>query len=266
MNTEELLKKIIDLQQIIIYTQTELMKTRSELDEMKQIQTEIEEKLERYQSIEKEMNELHELKQLLQNSTVLQKEKELLKYHQFINSQEFHESEKNYLKVLQQLRGWSNRENFSIIYDSDKDETTQYVVQRLILCRPSIYIFLFDTKGNVFGCFNRKSTRKILTRMEDTNHFIFRLISNGIYDQPMKWEQKQTSGNGCFFLNSENNESRRLFEIGNQTSFLAVAIPDIKKSGCVNLSDKYNQMNNDDLNETNNEVFVIERILIVQME
>ena len=67
MNNEELYQKMIELQQIVIFTQHELLKTRNEVNELKLRQVELEDKLEMYESIEEELKELRQLKEIIEH-------------------------------------------------------------------------------------------------------------------------------------------------------------------------------------------------------
>ncbi|EKE39577.1 hypothetical protein ENUP19_0055G0080 [Entamoeba nuttalli] len=259
---EELLNKIIELQQIIIQTQNELIQCKNRLDFVEKKYTQMEVKMKDYYLLKKEVEELKK-KLSIKFEETIQEEQQLVKIEE-TNEKSLYE--KKMILLMNEMREWTGRIKMNIIFDSDIDDQNVVCFQRSLMNKPSLYIILFDEKGNIFGGYNRKSISRPGKRMEDKSHFIFSLESNERIDSPIRWFGRGDKPSTCFFLNRETNQIGRLCEIGFPDGFISVAKTTISQSGCVNISNKYKGIDNDDLNNTNNEVFKLIRILVVQME
>ncbi|ELP94996.1 hypothetical protein EIN_251800 [Entamoeba invadens IP1] len=254
---EELKNLVLYLQQTIIKTQSELIDTKSQLEKTTRRCDALEEELHKTRNVVHsqipKISELEKAESVTPNVTEHSDDFGLSIY------------ELNFIRLSDALKTWTGREEMLVLFDSDIDDQSNVSFQACVLNKHSLFIILFDKKGNIFGAYLRKSVSKVSKRMEDKGHFIFSLESNGRVDSPKRWIPRSDKPSTCFMLNRTNNTIGRLCEIGFPEGFISVSKTSFRQSGCVDLSTKYEGIDNDDLNATNNEIFHFERIMIVQM-
>ncbi|KAL7718967.1 TLDc domain-containing protein [Entamoeba marina] len=257
MSDPSLTTLVLQLQQNLIECQRELIQTKNE---MKNLQFEV-----IHLKNEVEILRSAGCKSIASPPLVFHEREHEQKIKSTIED-EFSDEERHMSFLFETIKKWCNKDTMSLIYDTDIDGEDNTSFQRAITGKPCLYFILIDAKGNVFGGFNRKFVTRIGRRMDDRNHFIFSLNSNNRIDSPCRWFAKSEKPTTCFYLSTATNTLGRFCEIGTPEAFISVAKTNVRQSGVVTLSNKYEGIDNDDLNDTNNEVFYLDRLLVFGME
>ncbi|ELP90362.1 hypothetical protein EIN_215150 [Entamoeba invadens IP1] len=157
--------------------------------------------------------------------------------------------------------GWSH-----VVYDSNIAPKTNDTFISSILNRPNLLFINYDDKGNVFGVFVPMKIGYTNDWVIDGFHFVLSLESNGRYSEPIRWFKKTEVESGIFIF--ENDD--RLYSVGNGNGFFTVWKVGMKESSCRNLSEVYEEMEDDALTgsdfKTNPEKTTIDRVIVIQMK
>ncbi|ELP92778.1 hypothetical protein EIN_372000 [Entamoeba invadens IP1] len=180
------------------------------------------------------------------------------------------------LDILSQYKAilaeWSGTTDGTVVYDSNVDSKLAREFYSSVLNKTNIYIINIDERGYIFGSYFEKVIDKMDVWFYDEKHFIFSLDSKGLFPAPTRWNSKLGEQGGIRLYDKDMN---KLYEVGNgefwsgvRFGYFTIADINVKNSFNNNISFRYDNIKNTDLNGLNspNSTFSVERIIVVQMD
>ncbi|KAL7718457.1 TLDc domain-containing protein [Entamoeba marina] len=163
---------------------------------------------------------------------------------------------------LEILYEWSDKHNFNIIFDSEKDGDGREVLANKVRNKKNLYFISFDNENNVFGGYLSEFINKT-GWIKDTSAFVFSLIRNGKIEN-MKYKIKDGQDGNSFYLYT-NCDLLYCFGYNDGRSY-DVTVLKIGCSGayfCNPCSYEYNGKQQPLRNNTTN--YIIKRIVVLEM-
>ncbi|KAL7716628.1 TLDc domain-containing protein [Entamoeba marina] len=141
--------------------------------------------------------------------------KQLMKRSKYIplaqNVNRIKKQEIQTLKIIQFIRNISNREDISILFDSDIVGDSNCSLINTIQNKEDLIFILFDQQDNVFGGYLHERITSPYTYVNDPKSVVFSIIRRGKLQ--IKKYTYEKSNNYAFFLYPENDFGY-LFEFG----------------------------------------------------
>ena len=174
-------------------------------------------------------------------------------------------------KCVEALKGWTEKRNVAVLYDSMVDELTDDGLFRSVVGKPNVAVVAFTTDGDVFGAFYSVAVTEQWREFPDPSIFAFSFESHGRCMTPQRFVLKPDAKEKAaveFFKESFKRWFVRFrfrgadgFDFGDPQS----------DTCCVNLSDVFEGMDDTTLTGTTDQLeagnpFRCERLLAVQLD
>ncbi|KAL7713452.1 TLDc domain-containing protein [Entamoeba marina] len=157
---------------------------------------------------------------------------------------------------------WSGFSDVEIIFDSNVDGSIgNNMFNSRIMNKKFLYFITFDEFGNVFGCYTSNRIVSVGHYNIDSNGFIFALKKDGV-DFQKRWFVKSSIKSGIALA---SNKDDHLFKFGTTSNGYSISNIHVQGSKCHNLSLVCDSISNHDLNGTNDAIFSVSRIIVIQM-
>ncbi|BFU20368.1 predicted protein [Entamoeba histolytica] len=168
----------------------------------------------------------------------------------------------NTMEEMLQIEEWTNRKVGNILFDSDKDDWNRNtsVFDQRIWNKEHIIIIIEDEEGNKFGGYVNSKIDKVDDWINDSQSFVFSLVSNGRMKGMMKFDIKQPQY--AFYL--DNQSSDWLFEFG--YGFMVCKENNKILSHCKQNSFEYKGISNALCGKQHPKRFTPKRIIIIEMK
>ncbi|KAL7715602.1 TLDc domain-containing protein [Entamoeba marina] len=169
---------------------------------------------------------------------------------------------KQFNNLIDSLIKWSDKSNYTILFDSDLDGDGKDVLHHKVFNKKNLYFIHFDNENNVFGGYMNEVINNKNSYINDPNSFVFSLIRNGVITNK-KYDIKNDQQLNAFDLQSDYDY---LYWFGYENGKFDMVIPKIgyfSATSCIPNIYNYNEENQPLRDEKT--YFTMKRILVLEM-
>ncbi|KAL7719161.1 TLDc domain-containing protein [Entamoeba marina] len=180
---------------------------------------------------------------------------------QFPNDKEMQQLEES----MSYLKEWSGKQNYSIIFDSNKDgDGSNGVLKNKVFNKQNLYFISFDDSNNVFGGYVAQQINKTGGFINDPNSFVFSLLRNGV-EKNKHYLIQPGKENEAFYL---SNAGSMLYVFGKSGKYNNIRIHKIKttESLCDPCYYQYNGEQKPLVDKEYPNKFTTKRVVVLEME